>query len=150
MELELLRRRYRRLIPSIPRNSSLLLLAQIFLVRILFDDRSAFSDFDFWCFGASIEMDLWDLKAVSLFDFDAVRSQRYIVAGSDASKKSFGSGLRVRHSQKLIPNAVAVMSLSPILWFLWFLLLISNDVRFCFVDEGGGYVCEHWVCFAPF
>jgi len=29
------------------------------------------------------------------------------VAGSDASKKSFGSGLRVRHSQKLIPNAVA-------------------------------------------
>lgn len=82
---------------------------------ILIDDRSAFSDFELSFYSDGF---VGSLSSFSLFDFDAVRSQRYIVAGSDASKKkNFVSGLRVRHSQKLMSNAVAVMSLSPILFF---------------------------------
>lgn len=88
------------------------------LVSNLADDRSAFSSrFIFRLCNCSICSGIVRSFAVSLFDFDAARSKRCIVAGSDASKRS-GSGLTVRHSQKLIPNAVAVMRHSQFFSFL--------------------------------
>lgn len=59
-------------------------------------------------FNTTIDLHLVNLRDLSSFVVYAARNKRYIVAGSDASK-SFGSGLRVGQSQKLIPNAVAVM-----------------------------------------
>lgn len=55
--------------------------------------------------------------------FDAVRSKRYIVAGSDGIN-SFGSGLIARRPEPLIANAVAVCV------YLWFSLSLLKSLLF--------------------
>lgn len=74
----------------------------------------------------SLAIELPDLQDLSsLVCFDAARSKRCIVAAGseDDASKSFGSSiLTVRHSQKLIANAVAVCVFFFVCGYLGFLL----------------------------